>query len=338
MIGLFRRRGNGLIWAGLVLLVLALIPRVVSSPYFLHVLIIAAIYAVYAASWDLLSGYTGQLSLGHALFFGVSAYTAALLNTRLDVSPWLSLPAGAAVAVLIGLLVGLPCLRLRGPYLGIVTLAFAEIAFSLAWALSDISGGEEGIIRIDSLVYGPTSTKYYATLVFLVLGLGALYALTRSDFGLTLLAIREDEAASEAAGVDTTRYKLWAFLVSAGFAGLAGGYYTHYMKVVNPDILEIPLSAAAIAFTLVGGLGTIVGPAVGAFLLTIIFQEFSFLVDVRVLAYNVLLILVVLFLPRGLYGTLRAKLRGGPTQEPVVYRWLRPVRGLLTTRGNNPKP
>ena len=337
MTRLFRGRGNGLVWAVLVVLGLALIPQLVSSPYFLHVLIIASIYAVYAASWDILSGYTGQLSLGHALFFGVAAYTAALLNTRLDVSPWLSLPAGAGMAVLIGLVVGLPCLRLRGPYLGIVTLAFAEIAFSLAWALSDISGGEEGIIHIDSLVAGPTSTKYYATLVFLVLGIGALYALTRSDFGLTLLAIREDEAASEAAGIDTTRYKLWAFLVSAGFAGLAGGYYTHYMKVVNPDILEITLSAAAITFTLVGGLGTIIGPVVGAFLLTIVFQEFSFLVDVRVLAYNVLLILVVLFLPHGLYGTLRARLTGTPVGEPALYRWLRPVRALLAARGGNPE-
>ncbi len=337
MTRLFRRMRNGLLWAVVALVVLALVPQVVSSVYFLHVLIIAAIYAVYAASWDILSGYTGQLSLGHALFFGVSAYTAALLNTRLDVSPWLSLPAGVAVAVLIGLLVGLPCLRLKGPYLGIVTLAFAEIAFSLAWALSDFSGGEEGIIHIDSLVSGPTTTKYYATIVFLVVGLGVLYALARSDFGLTLLAIREDEAASEAAGIDTTRYKLWAFLASAGFAGLAGSYYTHYMKVVNPDILEITLSAAAITFTLVGGLGTIIGPAVGAFLLTIIFQEFSFLVGVRVLVYNLLLILVILFLPHGLYGTLRAQLTGTSAGEPVLYRWLRPVRALLAARGGNPE-
>ncbi|MDQ7030117.1 MAG: branched-chain amino acid ABC transporter permease, partial [Ardenticatenia bacterium] len=179
------------LWAGLAMLVL--MPALAPTPYILHVFIVANIYAVFAASWDVLSGYTGQLSLGHALFFGAGAYTAGLLNTLVNTPPLFNLIAGATVAVLVGIVEGIPCLRLKGPYLGIVTLAFAEIAFSLAFALSSITGGEEGIIGIASLVRGSIYLKYYVSLAFMLVCVLTLYTLTRSKIGLILLAIKADD-------------------------------------------------------------------------------------------------------------------------------------------------
>ncbi len=306
------------LWAGVAVLVA--MPVLAPTPYILHVFIVANIYAVFAASWDILSGYTGQLSLGHALFFGVGAYTAGLLSTLVGTPPLFNLFAGAFMAVLVGLLEGVPCLRLKGPYLGIVTLAFAEIAFSLAFALSSITGGEEGIIGIASLVRGSIYIKYYASLIFMLACTLALYALTRSKLGLILLAIKADDAAAEAAGVDTTRYKLLAFLISAFFGGLAGAYYAHYLNIANPETLAIPLSAAAITMTLVGGMGTIIGPVIGAYVLSLFFDllpvvagQVEFLTESRVLVYNVLIVLIVLFMPQGIVGWWR-----GRQAEPEV--------------------
>lgn len=310
-VAIFRHRGWPL---GVGLLVLVALPFLAPTPYILHVVIVANIFAVFAASWDLLSGYTGQLNLGHALFFGMGAYTAALLNTVFHIPPLLTMPTAALVAVAVGLLEGIPCLRLKGPYLGIVTLAFAEIAFSLAFALSSITGGEEGIIGIASLVKGSISVKYYASLLFMLACVSVLYMLSRSQFGLILLSIKADDAAAEAAGVDTTRYKLLAFLVSAFFGGLAGAYYAHYLNIANPETLAIPLSAAAITMTLVGGIGTIIGPVIGAYVLSLFFdllpllaRQITFLTESRVLVYNVLIVLIVLFMPQGIVGWWRRR-------------------------------
>lgn len=316
-------------WVLVGLFLLLIAPALAPTTYILHIIIIANIYAVFAASWDFLSGFTGQLNLGHALFFGAGAYTAALLNTTYDLSPWLTLFAGALVAVLFGLIEGVPCLRLRGPYLAIVTLAFAEIAFAVVYAASSITGGEEGIIRVDSLVRGTTTTKYYASVLFMLVAVAVMYWLARSDLGLILKSIKEDADAAEAAGVNTTWYKLLAFLVSAFFAGLAGAYYTHYLNLANPETLGIPLSAAAITMSLVGGIGTILGPVLGAYVLSLTFDmlpllasQVTFLTDYRVLVYNVLIVLIILFMPNGLVGWWRARYRREPvpTTKPLDQR------------------
>ncbi|MDQ7029966.1 MAG: branched-chain amino acid ABC transporter permease, partial [Ardenticatenia bacterium] len=199
--------------------------------------------------------------------------------------------------------------------LGIVTLAFAEIASPLgSLALSSITGGEEGIIGIASLVRGSIYLKYYVSLAFMLVCVLTLYTLTRSKIGLILLAIKADDMAAEAAGVNTTRYKLLAFLISAFFGGLAGAYYAHYLNIANPETLAIPLSAAAITMTLVGGMGTIIGPVIGAYVLSLFFDllpivagRIEFLTESRVLVYNVLIVLIVLFMPQGIVGWWRQR-------------------------------
>jgi len=217
---------------------LLFLPVFYKDPYMLRILIQASIFAILAASWDLLSGFTGQMNFGHALFFGVGAYTAALLNLYLHVPPWGSIPSGALAAVFAGLVIGIPCLRLKGTYLALTTLAFPIILMGIIFALPSITGGELGISGISRLS-GSRMGDYYITVV-LMLGLTTLmWKITDSKTGIIFHAIREDELAVRASGINTTRYKLLAFSLSGFFAGLSGGLYAHFMRIAGPSTLEV---------------------------------------------------------------------------------------------------
>jgi branched-chain amino acid transport system permease protein len=195
-------------------LFLLLLPLFSKDPYMLRILIQASIFAILAASWDLLSGFTGQMNFGHALFFGVGAYTAALLNLHLHVPPWGSIPLGALAAVVAGLVIGIPCLRLRGTYLALTTLAFPIILMGIVFTLPGITGGELGVSGISRLS-GSRIGDYYITVV-LMLGLTTImWKITDSKTGIIFHAIREDELAVRASGINTTRYKLLAFSLSS---------------------------------------------------------------------------------------------------------------------------
>jgi len=204
--------------------VLLLLPVATQDPYLLRILILTSIFAIFAASWDLLSGFTGQMNFGHALFFGVAAYTAALLNLHAHLPPWGSVPLGALAAVLTGLIIGIPCLRLKGTYLALTTLAFPIILMGIVFAIPQVTGGELGISGLDRLS-GSRLTDYYIAIV-LMLGLSTImWKITQSNTGLIFHAIREDELAVRTAGINTTRYKLLAFCLSGFFAGISGGLY-----------------------------------------------------------------------------------------------------------------
>lgn len=284
----------------LYLIIAILLPFIIPSIYILHVLILAHLYVIYATSWDILTGYTGQLNLGHAMFFGLSAYVVGITNTMLNFPLTLSILIGIASAFLLSLVVGIPCLRLRGPYLAITTFSFSWVLFLLASsAMIWLSGGEEGIRGINTLLVG-TRPNYYLSLFVMLLIVFFLYKIANSDLGLMLKAIKEDEDAALACGVDTTRYKLLAFIISGTLAGVAGAFYAQYMRIVTTDVVSLELSASAIAFSLVGGIGTIIGPAIGAYILTILFEGFAWLADYRVFVYNLIIVLFVLFLPGGI--------------------------------------
>ncbi|UCD78725.1 MAG: branched-chain amino acid ABC transporter permease, partial [Desulfobacterales bacterium] len=187
----------------LFILTLLALPLVTDDPYFLRILILTSIFAILAASWDLLSGFTGQLNFGQALFFGVGAYSAALLNQNLHLPPWGSIPLGAFGAVLAGLVIGIPCLRLRGTYLSLTTLAFPIILLGIVFAFPGITGGELGISGLDRLVRSRVTTYYIAVVVMLVL-VTVMWKITDSHIGIIFHSIREDEVAVRAAGINTT--------------------------------------------------------------------------------------------------------------------------------------
>ena len=294
--------------AGIILL---LFPVFSQEPFILRVLIIAAIFAIFAASWDLLSGFTGQINFGHALFFGVAAYTAALLNENLGLAPWATIPISAVAAVLAGLIVGIPCLRLRGTYLAFATLAFPLILLGVVYAVPSFSGGELGIYGIDPLAKSRVVSYYIIIPSMIVLGF-IMWKLTDSKIGLIFHAIREDEVTARASGINTTRYKLLAFCLSGLFAGIAGGLYAHFVKAAGPSTLELLLSFQVIIWAVFGGIATIYGPIAGVLILYPLteFVLIRYLAEIsaaKMLIFAVIVLLVLLFMPQGLTTWLRDK-------------------------------
>jgi branched-chain amino acid transport system permease protein len=228
----------------------------------------ALIFATYVMTWDVVSGYTGEISFGHALFFGVGAYTSAILNTQLELSLFLTIPAGVAAAALTGLLIGFPSLRLHGPYFSLVTLVTPIILISMLVFAADITGGATGLPGVDTLTRDTVISYYLAFGVFL-LTLTVFLAITRSDAGIVLTAIREDEVAVQAAGLNPQKFKLFAFVLSGAFGGLAGSIALHTAVLggfaAPTDLLELVLSIEVIVAAILGGMGTITGAAVGGF-------------------------------------------------------------------------
>jgi branched-chain amino acid transport system permease protein len=286
---------------------LFLFPIVTQEQYYLRIVVLTVIFAMFAASWDVLAGFAGQLNLGHGLFLGVAAYTAAFINVKLHLPPWLTIPAGAVVAVLVGLIVGVPALRLRGMYLALVTLSFPLILIGLVFVFSGVTGGELGIFGV-SVLSSSRIVSYYIVAITFTLCIYIMYKFTDAQSkylrtGIILHALREDEIAARASGIMTTKYKLLAFAVSGFFAGIAGGLYTHYLRVAGPSTLELFFSFNALLWSIFGGIGTIYGAVVGAFILyplTEVLALFSIGEKIRFLVLASILILTLLFMPEGL--------------------------------------
>jgi len=282
-------------------------PLVTQNPFYLRVIILATIFAIFAASWDLLSGFTGQLNLGHALFFGVAAYTAGLMNVHLNYSPWLTIPCGAIVAVMVGLIVGIPALRLRGFYLGLVTLTFPLILLGVFFAFPQFTGGELGISGIARLS-SSRITDYYIVATVFTLSVIIMWKVTDAKskilrIGILLHAIREDEIAARASGINTTGQKLMAFAMSGFFAGIAGGLYVHYMRIAAPSTLELFFSFQAILWTIFGGITTIYGPVAGVFILFPLLEILSLThwgEQLRFIIFAMILIATLMFMPEGI--------------------------------------
>ena len=299
-------RTLALAWVGALLL----LPAVYGDAYVLRILTMTCIFAIFAASWDLLAGYTGQVNFGHALFFGAGAYTSALLSLKLGITPWVTIWAGAAVAALFGFLVGYLCLRLRGSYLSLATLAFPLIALGLLFAFPNFSGGELGISGVRRLMTTPIGNYYLAAISMLVIVFG-LWALADSKFGIVLHAIRDDEVAARASGINTPRYKMTVFAISAAAAGFSGALFAHYLRVAGPSSLEVALSFQVVIWGIFGGVATIYGPVAAVFILYPLTEwlgSFRAFGELRLLIFAVIVLLVLLFMPRGLAPWVRDKI------------------------------
>jgi len=291
----------------LFILVLLLLPVAAYDPYMLRILTLASIFAILAASWDLLSGFTGQMNFGHALFFGVGAYTAALVNLHAHIPPWGSIPLGGLAAVLAGLVVGIPCLRLRGTYLALTTLAFPIILLGIVFAIPGITGGELGVSGLSRLT-GSRIGDYYLTVVLMIGLCTIMWKITDSNTGIIFHAIREDEVAVRASGINTTRYKLLAFSLSGFFAGISGGLYAHFMRIAGPSNLEVSMSFTVVIWAIFGGVVTIYGPVGAVFILFPLLEFLRFWPEYRILMFALVILLILLYMPEGLFPWIRNKI------------------------------
>jgi len=295
------------------LVVLLIIPAVTSQPFVLRTLIFANVFVIFAVSWDLLSGYTGQLNFGHALFFGVAAYTSALLNLRLGLAPWATIPIGALAGVTAGLVVCLPALRLRGPYLSLVTLAFPLILLGIVITFTDFTGGEYGVSGLDRISSSRTA-DYYVSLAVALASVMIMWKLTDAKSGLVRTgivfhAIREDEIAARASGINTIMYKLLAFAIAGFFAGIAGALHAHFLRIAGPSNLDLTLSFQAIIWTVFGGITSIYGPVVGVYVLYPL-MEFVLrdIAEYRFLVFAGIVVAMLLFMPEGIAVWIRDKM------------------------------
>lgn len=298
----FARAGG---WALLGLAALGL-PFLLGN-YGLHLLVLVCMYVALASSWNILT-LAGQLTLGHAGFFGVGAYTSALLALRLDVPLGLGMLAGAAAAAALATLVGLVCLRLRGVYLAIATLSLVEALKIAVLNLPEYTEGSIGI-TLAPVFGGARRPAYFVMLAVAVLPVAATAWIQRSRLHFVFGAIREDEGAAQMLGLNTTAYKVLAFALSAFFAGLAGAFYPHYITYTVPDTaFAIGLSIEAQIMPILGGLYTVAGPVVGAVVLTLVGEWLRATFGAaNLLVYGVAMVSVILWLPDGLVGLVRRR-------------------------------
>ncbi len=281
--------------------------------YYQGLLIVAGINIMAASSLNLAAGYMGQLALGHAGFMAIGAYTAALIGLHTDfplmVKLTLGILCGGAMAGLFGVLIGIPALRLRGDYLGIVTLGFGEIIRIALYNLP-FTGGAAGLKKIPKLINLPILFG------ILILVMSFLFLFVRSRHGRALLSIKEDEIAAESVGVPTTFYKVYGFAVSAFLAGVAGGCLAFFQRALDPNKFKFMLSVEFFIIVVLGGMGSFTGTILAGIFLALV-NEFLYQVDeLRLVIYAVLLILVMIFKPSGLLGNREFSLNG-------MFAWLR---------------
>lgn len=289
------------------LLGLFLVPEFVRNLYVLQVMTFVGLYVMLALSLNLLNGYLGLLSIGHAAFYGIGAYTSAKLVMEADF-PFLPAMLGAgAVSGLFGYLIAKPTLRLSGIYMTLATLGFNMVLFLVLQNWMSFTNGPLGIMNIPAPVILGWAVEsradyYYLMLLLVVLTLFSMHRLIDSRFGRALVAIRENELAAEAVGVHTTRYKVQAFVLSTFYAGVAGSFYAHFVKFISPDSFYINESFVLLAMLALGGQGNLIGPVVGAASLIIVPEVFRFLQEYRMFVYGGILVLMMLFRRQGILG------------------------------------
>lgn len=299
--------------AGVALAIGLVYPLLVPNDYFVYVAVLAFIYAIAALGLNLILGYAGQLNLAHAGFMAVGAYALGIMTVDYGVPYWVAFVLAGLIAAGLGLLAGLVSLRLRADYFAIFTLCVGIILFLVIEKWDGLTHGVVGIIGIPAPTgFGPirfdqTISQYYLVLAFLVASLWLMDRIVHSLTGRAFTAIRNGEALAEALGVPLMRTKVTAFVISTAYAGYAGALYAGFVRFIGPAIASESNAFDMIAFILVGGIGTLSGPVIGTVILTWATQSLQFLQDYRLLVFGPLLIVLVMFMPKGLIGTLKAR-------------------------------
>lgn len=285
------------------------------NQFYLGIVLLGAIYAVAILGLHFIVGLTGQLSLAQGSFFGIGAYVAAVLSTQHGWTFWTTVPAAAAVGIAVGIGLGIPTLRLTGHYLALATIGFTIIVHILLLNWRTVTGGADGIGGIPAPVLGNyvlSQDFYYYYLVLALLAPLALAAwkIKESRIGRAFLAIREDELAASASGIDTMRYKILAFTLSTTFGAVGGALYAHGLgRYISPDVFVFELSVAMLVMLLLGGQATVPGAVLGALIISALPDALRFLDRWYVAVYGILVIVLVIFLPDGLWGRLNALLQ-----------------------------
>ena len=310
-------------WFYVLLLVVALaLPWLITNRYYFQIVIMGCLFSITTLGLNLILGYTGQASLAHAGFFGIGAYGVALL-TKEGVSFWLALPFSALLAAAIGFLIGLPTLRTKGSYFAISTMCFGVIISIVAGNWIELTGGHNGIVEIPlpnpiplpligAVGFQSQAGQYYLVLAFLLLTLLIMHRLVYSILGLGFMAIRNNEVLAGSVGINTFAGKILSFVVANFFAGMAGGIYASLLGTISPTTASLELTFNWLIFLLLGGAATLAGPIIGAFVIPVIMEYLQFLAEYRLIIFGVLLIVVIIYFPRGVMGAvnnLRQKAR-----------------------------
>jgi branched-chain amino acid transport system permease protein len=297
--------------AGLILLGLPYL----LAPYYLGLVVKIMIFALFAMSFDLLIGYTGMASLGHAAYFGIAAYATGLLALKLGWNVWLALPASLLIAALTAAIFGLLALRTRGSYFLMITLALAQVLWGIAFGWRSLTGGEDGLPDVPrpdlNLPWSLADDAPFYYFVLFVVGVGTLLLIriVSSPFGHALRGIRESETRMLALGYNVWRYKFVAFVVAGTLAGLAGCLYAYFNRYVSPGYVHVVMSAEVLLMVVLGGGGTLYGPAIGAALFVWLENMISGYTERWLMLLGVIYVLVGMFAPNGLTGLVRDYLR-----------------------------
>ena len=305
---MFKGKENLLYIVGLALLVF--LPVLIDSPFYLDMIVYIFLWAGLAGAWNIISGYAGQLSIGHAAFFGVGAYTSTLLHMTYDITPWAGMLIGGLVAVLFSVLIGSLTLRLRGPFFALATIAFAEILRIMAISWKGLTKGSLGILipyepGLANMIWGPKINYVFLMGAFMLAVYLISKAIEGSRFGYYLLALREDEDAAEALGIDTSRVKVTAMMVSAFLTGIGGTLYAQYTLLIEPaSVFGIDVSVQMALISIIGSMNFAGGSIFGAFLLvplsTFLRGWLTAYSGMHGFIYGLLLIIIVIFIPAGL--------------------------------------
>ncbi len=281
---------------------LAIVPPAFFSQYWLHVMIISLFYVMMASSWNLLAGFTGQVSFAHAAFSGVGAYISGMTAVFLGLSPWAGILLGTAFAALFGFGLGFLCIRMGGIYLSLTTLGFSEILRIVITNEEKWTRGTMGLQTPGFFVEYSKVHYYYLFLILAVLILFFIYRLIRSEWGLTFRAVLNDELAASTSGINTIRVRVLAFTLTSAIAGLAGGLYGHYLMLITPDIPSLGQMFLVLAMAVIGGMGSFAGPIIGAFVLEILSEYIRDYGEYHVLLFGLVALAVARFAPEGIMG------------------------------------
>ncbi len=273
--------------------------------YWLHTAIVGLFYIMMASSWNLLAGFTGQVSFAHAAFAGIGAYTSGILAAKAGLPPLLGLPIGVGMAALLGLALGALCIRMGGIYLSLTTLGFSEILRIIVVNEYEITRGTMGLKVPPILGEYSKATSFYVLLIAVALMLWLIYRILHSDLGTSFRAVQNDEVAAASVGIPVIRVRVIAFVITGAMAGLAGSLYGHYLLLITPHVLSLDLMFLVLAMTVIGGMGTFLGPIIGALFLELLSEYIRVYGEFHLLIFGLVALVVARFAPEGLVGVAR---------------------------------
>ena len=308
------------------MLVLGVAPLFIENDFYLDGFILIFVWGAFAGAWNIIAGYAGMVSLGHNAFFGIGAYTSTLLLLHFGLTPWLGMLAGGVLATCVGLLLGIVCFRLRSHYFALATLAFGQVTSIIALNWRSLTNGAEGLAMpiqpsLYNMAFESKLTYLYIGFFLYLMVIGISYTIENSKLGYYLTAFKENEDAARALGVKTGRVRLIAMAISSFLSAVIGTFYAQYLVYIDPTaVVRIQISIQAALFAIVGGLGTVLGPAIGAIIfipMTIALRATlgTALPGLHMIIYGVILILVLRYMPKGIYGAVIARFFNTSTSD-----------------------